>query len=127
MDADDEVEQRLRIAAGEEDREPGDDHGEERRNRKKEEDDVVRDREQPLDQRHALAEVFPDVGIVDVEVYGLLFIRRRVFIAQQAEVGVDAHREPGQLQVPVVPPARVLASEQDEEHRRQHDDGAESA
>src|SRR5439155_21626637 len=49
-DADVEVEESLRVASGEEDREEGDHGDDEERDREEDEDDVVRDGEQPLDE-----------------------------------------------------------------------------
>src|ERR1700744_4046520 len=64
----DEVKQRPRVTTREEDRKPGDDGGDQRTDREEEEHDVVRDREEPLDQRQASAEVLLSVGVWEIEV-----------------------------------------------------------
>ena len=50
QDSEHEVEETARVATGEEDRKPGDDHGDDCTDRQEEEHDVVGDREQPLDE-----------------------------------------------------------------------------
>jgi len=66
------VEQRARVTAGEEDREPRADGGQKRADRQEEQHDVVGDRQQPLDQRQPAAELVLGVRVGEVEVDGLL-------------------------------------------------------
>ena len=64
-DADDEVEQSARVAAGEQDREPRDHHAHERSDTEEHEDYVVRDRQEPLHERQPAVQIAPGVGIMD--------------------------------------------------------------
>jgi arsenite methyltransferase len=66
-DPEDEVEQAPWIAAGEEDREPGDDHRHKRRQPEERQQYVVRDREQPLHEREPAVEPIFRVWIRVVE------------------------------------------------------------
>jgi hypothetical protein len=53
---------------------------------------------------------------------GLLLVRGRIAVIHQREVDGDPIAEPGQLKVPVVPPARVLlAKQQHQQHRDEED------
>ena len=72
------------------------------------------------------AEVVLGVGVGEVEVDGLLLVGGGVAVVHQREVNGDPVGEAGQLQVPVVPPARVLlAEEQHQQHwDEQHADAA---
>ena len=72
----------------------------------------MRNRQQPLDERQAAAEVVLGVGVCEVQVDGLFVVRGRVMIVHQREVDSDPVREAGQLQIPVIPPARILLAEQ---------------
>ncbi len=85
----DEVEQSSRVSAGEEDREPSEYHGEECDDRQQRQHNVVRDRQEPLDQRQPPIQVAFHVRVVDLQVYGLLLDGRRILIRQQQEVGAD--------------------------------------
>lgn len=84
----DEVEDSARVATGEEDREPSADDGEEDADVEEEEDEVVGDGEQPLDQWQPPLEPL-GIGVGKVEVDGLLFVRRGVFVVHQRHVDAD--------------------------------------
>ena len=62
----DEAEYARRITAGEQDREPGYDHREERGYLQEEQHDVVRDGQQPFDQRQPPVEVVRAENFVQV-------------------------------------------------------------
>ena len=66
------------------------------------EDEIVGQREQPLDQREpAIQLTRPRVRVRHRDLNGLVLVGRRIFVAQQTQVGRDTHAEPGQGQVPV--------------------------
>src|SRR5207247_3622788 len=110
-DAHDEVERAARIAAGEEDREPRVDDDGEGREAEEQEHDVVRDREDPLDERKPAVQLALRVRIGHVERDALALVRRWIAVVEQREVYADAVQEPNQLEVPVEPPARILLTE----------------
>jgi para-nitrobenzyl esterase len=118
-----EVEQRSRVAAGEQNGEPRYHHAHEGRDVQEVQDDPVRDGKEPLDQRHPTVEL-RSVRIGEVQVDGLLFVGGGILIAQELAVRQHAHEETGELQVPVVPPAGVLLAEEDHEQDRQEEDPA---
>ena len=115
----DEREDAARIATGEQDREPRADDEQRRGQVEEEQGDVVRDGEEPLDERQPAVEVAFGVGVGDVEVHPLVLVGRGVAVAHQREVRPDPVAEAQQLQVPVEPPARVLLAEEDHQQRRQ--------
>lgn len=49
----------------------------------------------------------------------LMLVGRGIAVVHQREVGADPVREAQQLEVPVEPPARILAAEEEHEERRQ--------
>ena len=116
-DADDEVEQRARVAAGEEDREPGDYDAHHCGQTEEHQHDVVRDRQEPLHQRQPAVELVAGVWIAKVEPHGLVLVGRRIAIVQQRGVDGDARGEARELEVPVKPPARILLPEEDHQQR----------
>ncbi len=84
--ADHEVEEAAWVAAGEEDREPCDDHHDDGGEPEEDEHDVVRDREQPLDERKPAVQVLLGVRVREVERDRLLLVGGRVAVVHQGEV-----------------------------------------
>src|SRR5215208_3016104 len=115
----DEVEDAARVAAREEDREPGADYREDDPDVEEDEDDEVRDGQKPLDERQPAVQGPRSIGVVKVEAHVLLLVGRGVAIAHEGEVGADAVSEAQELAVPVKPPARVLLAEDEHEKRRE--------
>jgi len=74
---------RVRLVAGEHDREPSDDDGKQRRDVEEGLCHDVGDGQEPLDQRQPPVEVLFGVGVVQDQVDGLLVLGRRVGIGQQ--------------------------------------------
>src|SRR5947208_5158025 len=72
QDANHVAEKTARIGAGEENRKPGNDDGSNGANSEEEENKVMRDGEEPLDQRQPAVHL-ASVGICKVEVNRLLF------------------------------------------------------
>ena len=99
-----EVEQTAWVLPGEEHRKPGDDYCDGRADREEDQDDVVRNREEPLDQWQPSVEVLFDVGVGDVEVNGLVFVCRRVAIVHQGQVREHPGLEADELKIEVEPP-----------------------
>src|SRR5215207_5868155 len=114
----DEVEDAARVAPAEEDREPGDEHHDDHRQVEEEQRDVVRDGEQPLDEREPAVELALGVGIGDIEPHPLPLVCRGVAVVHQCEVGADTVAEAQQLDIPVVPPTRVFLPEDYHQQRR---------
>src|SRR5712691_6918274 len=109
----DEGEYAARVAAGEQDSEPGHDHCEERRDVQEEQHDVVRDGQQPFDQRQPPVEVGGRVRVAVVQFDPLVVIGGRVGVIHQGQVGSDPVAEPLELKIPVEPPPGILLLEQD--------------
>src|SRR5207247_8988148 len=106
--SDDEVEEGARIATRKQYREPGNDDAEERRDAEEPEHNVVRNRQEPLDERQPAIQLMPRIGVGKLKVHGMLAVRRGILIAQQRQIDGDAGAEPCQGQVPVEPPSWVL-------------------
>ena len=77
----------------------------------------MRDRQEPFHQGHPPVEVLFHIGVVNLEVDGLLFDGRRVLVGEQAEVGANPVPEAGQLAREVEPPARIAPSKEDHQGR----------
>ena len=58
------------------------------------------------------------VRISEVVSNGLIFIDRRIFVAQKHPIGLDMGAKPHPSQLPVESPARVFLPEQDHQKRR---------
>ncbi len=113
----DEVEQTAWVLPGEQHRKPGDGHCDGGANREEDQHDVVRNREQPLDQWQPSVEILFDVGEDDVEVNGLVFVRGGVAIVHHGQVREHPGLEADELKIEVEPPTWVLLAEHDhEEH-----------
>ena len=96
-DPDHEVKESPGVLTGRQNGEPGQDHCEEGGNSEKKQDNVMRDREQPLDQGKPPIEVSFHVGVVDLQVDRLLFDGGRVSVCEQGRIGADSGPEAGQL------------------------------
>jgi hypothetical protein len=114
------VEEPAREPAREEDREPRHDRDDQHADVEEEEHDVVRNREQPLDQRQPPVEVALDVGVRQLEVGVLLLVRRWVDVGHEQGIGRDAVDEAHEVEVPVEPPARILLAEHDHQDDGKH-------
>src|SRR6266480_7870236 len=66
--SDDEVEEGARIATRKQYREPGSDDAEERQDAEAPEDDVVRNRQEPLDERQPAIQLLPRIGVGNLKV-----------------------------------------------------------
>lgn len=86
-------------------------------NTEKDQDEVVRDREQPLENRHPAIEIVFHVRIIDSQVHGLLFNGGGVLVREQSCVGADPGLETGQLGREVKPPARITLSKENHQGR----------
>ena len=86
----------------------------------------MRNRQQPLDEWKPAIEVALHIRVGKVEPDRLLLVGGRVAIVHQREVHADPVREPEQLEIPVVPPTRILLTEQDHQERRQEQQPADS-
>ena len=109
----DKVEDAARVAPGEENREPGDDHNDDHGQVEEEQHDVERDGEEPLDQWQPAIEVALGVRVGKLEPHPLSLVSRRIAVTHEREVGANPVAEAQQLEVPVEPPARVLLAEHD--------------
>ena len=110
-DADDEVEEGARVLGGDDDHDPAEDDGDEGQDPEDDQDDVMGDGQEPLDEGEPAVEVGFGVGVLDVEVDGLVFVGGGVLVAQGQDVDLDAVDEAAEFEVPVEPPARVLVAE----------------
>ena len=120
----DEAEYATRVTAGEQDREPGHDHREERSDLQEEQHDVVRDGQQPFDQRQPPVHVAGGVRVGVVEADRLVIVGGGVLVVHQGQVDQHPVGEPLQFEVPVEPPARVLLPEHDHEQRAEEQQAA---
>src|SRR5207244_1107727 len=107
------VEEAPWVAGGEEDREPGDDDRDDGADEEEEEHDVVRDREEPLDERKPAIEPRLRIRVGEFERDRLALVGRRIAVVHQRQIDPDPIREAKQLAVPVVPPAGVFLAEDD--------------
>src|SRR5579871_1972013 len=62
------------------------------------------------------------VGVRELEMDGLLVVGRGIAVIHEGEVDGDSIAEAGELQVPVVPPTRVLLAEYEHQHYRDDED-----
>src|SRR5579864_323706 len=108
-DADDKVKERPRIAACKKDREPRQDDTAYRGEAHEDQHDVVRQREDPLDERQPPVQAGGGIRVRQRDMDRLLFVRRWILVAQKRDVRGDADGEPRQFDVPVEPPPRIPA------------------
>src|SRR5450755_688922 len=120
----DEAKYATRVTAGEQDREPGHDHREERGDLQEEQHDVMRDGQQPFDQRQPPVEVRGRVRIGVIKLDPLVVIGGWITVVHQGEVGPHPVDEALQFQVPVEPPPGVLLPEQDHQQRAEEQQAA---
>ena len=81
------------VASGEENCEPRDQRHGQDCDPKEKDDDVVRDREEPFDQRHSARQILLGIWIDDHQIERLTIFGGRVLIAQKVDVHHHAHRE----------------------------------
>src|SRR5207253_5065847 len=79
--SDHEVEEGARIATRKQYREPGNDDAEERRDAEEPQDDVVRNRQEPLDERQPAIQLLLRIRVGNLNVLGLLVVRRGILVA----------------------------------------------
>ncbi len=87
----------------------------------------MRDGQQPLDQRQPPVQVAGGVRVGVVQADRLVLVRGRVPVIHQRQVDQHPVAEPLQLQVPVEPPARVLAPEHDHQQRGEEQQAARAS
>src|SRR6266550_3887057 len=78
--SDDVVEEGARIATRKQYREPGNDDAEERQDAEEPQDDVVRNRQEPLDERQPAIQLLPRIGVGNLKGHGLLVVRRGILV-----------------------------------------------
>src|SRR2546429_9066214 len=79
--SDDELEEGARIATRKQYREPGNNDAEERRDAEEPQDKVVRNRQEPLDERQPAIQLLLCIGVGNLNMHGLLVVRRGILVA----------------------------------------------
>src|SRR5205823_3549534 len=79
--SDDEVEEGARITTRKQYREPGNNDAQECRDAEEPQDDVVRDRQEPLDERQPAIQLLLRIRVGNLNVHGLLVVRRGILVA----------------------------------------------
>ena len=112
-DPDVEVKEAPRVSTGRHYGEPGHEQDKATGNAEKKQDEIMRDREQPLDQGIPPIEVSFYIGVINFQVDRLLVDGGRVSVREQTRISTDSSLEAGQFARKIEPPAWIKPSRED--------------